>query len=172
MPAVSPHEGSASVGVVRALVAVSELDVLYADRYLERAETRLASLCSRERFQALRVEAERLGRLATMLRQATDRGDWSLVQGLAREAGELRARLGGSEELVSLAAAIYPTGGLRVGTAALALNRVVERPEASVEVERRALVGTSATSSRPRWAPFYRERLAHVGRQGGVGHRE
>ena len=174
MPAVSPHEGSASVGVVRALVAVSELDLLYADRYLERAETKLAPLCSRERFQALRVEGERLGRLATMLRQATDRGDWSLVQGLAREAAELRAKLGGSDELVSLAAAIYPTGGLRVGTAALALNRIIERPEASVEVERRALVEhlDYVVAADPEWAPFYRERLAHFGRQGGAGHRE
>jgi hypothetical protein len=157
-----PEPGSPQ-SVVRALVAVADADLLYADRYLDRAAALLAPLCPLERFGGLEAASRALPRLTGDLRQATEHGDWERVHALAREAQLLRDRLQGTEDILRLGAAVYGPRQVRGREAALLLAGVLGRPRSRLEEERAATVSRLRllVAHDAAWGPFYAERLSH-----------
>jgi hypothetical protein len=151
---------------VQALVALSEVDLLYADLYLHRAETFLPALCTREQYAALRRDKEHLPHVADELRQATERADWSRVRALAEHATAMQDRITAQQPALEAADAVYGPRILRAGPTALALNGVVAHPAASLERERTAVVAhlrLLAAADRD-WRSLYEARAAHFGR--------
>jgi hypothetical protein len=156
----SAHTGDA-VEVVRALMEVGDLDLLYADRYLDRAEARLAPLCSRAHLADLTDEATALAQATAAMRAAAKCGDWPLVRLLAGRSAGLRAHLEDGRGLRALAEAVYHGRQLALRTPALALGGVLdarsfEKERHAVEQQLRFLCDHD-----PDWAAFYHRRLAH-----------
>jgi hypothetical protein len=160
-----------SLSLVRALVTLSEHDLAFADRYLDRAATHLEAVCSRERFQALEQARAALERLAATLREAADRGRWDALKEVAERAAALQAGLQDTEELVRVATDVHRSRGFRPAAAALALVGVVDLPRNGVEHARAAVVERFRELVRHdgAWAEFYRERGAWFDRLQAAG---
>jgi hypothetical protein len=147
---------------VSALVAVSENDLPYADRYLDRAAAYLDGVCSRERFHALKSERLAFGRLTTAIRDATDRGQWQTLKTLAHQAASQRAGMSDSDELIRVAADVHGSRILRPTAAAFALAGVIDLPDDAVERARNTMLDRLHELVRRDgdWASFYGERAA------------
>jgi hypothetical protein len=146
---------------VRALVALGDVDALYADRYQARAETTLAAVCPEARFLRLAAEAAALEQLVEHMRDAAARGDWARLRILARDGAAAQARREAERDLRAVAGAVYGARGGGPSTPALALGRVLdarsaERERIAAEQQLRYLCQHDAG-----WASFYRGRLAH-----------
>jgi hypothetical protein len=151
--------------VIRALVTLGELDLLYADRYLHRAERSLASLCSREQFRVVQADEATLSRIVASLREAAEREDWDTVRTLAHDAAARRARLAGTEAVAHLAAAVYGARPLPTATT-LALDGVLALPKGAPKAISETLLGhlRFLIGRDPEWGPFYRRRLNRLER--------
>jgi hypothetical protein len=152
---------SEAVEVVRTLVELGNLDLLYADRYRDRAEACLAPLFSRAHLAELTDEATALAEQREAMRRAAERRDWPLVRMLAGRSADLRARLEDGRGLRALAEAVYRGRELAVRTSALALGGVLDARRFENErhgVERQLRFLSEHDSD---WAGFYRRRLAH-----------
>lgn len=150
-----------AVDVVRALVEVGDLDLLYADRYRDRAVARLSPLFSRAHLAELTDEATALAELREAMRRAAEARDWPLVRMLAGRSAGLQARVEDGRGLRALAEAVYRGRELAVRTSALALGGVLDARSFEKErhgVERQLRFLSEHDSD---WAAFYRRRLAH-----------
>ncbi len=160
MPSRSASSDVETLNVVRALVALSEHDLAFADRYLDRAATHLEPLCSRERFQVLEHERAALTRLAATIREAADRGQWGALKTVAHQANALQARLQDTEELMRVAADVHRSRNFRPTAAALAFVGVAHLPRDAVERARGAVSARLHDLLRRdgTWGEFYRDR--------------
>jgi len=159
--------GDDALSVVQTLVALSEIDALYADQYLLRAEALLPEACTREEYAVLTRLRTDLPRAMEDLRRSTEHGDWQRVRNLAENAAEMRRRLSASEAMLQLADAVYGSGRLvHLDTTVLALSGVIVgsahhlRHARDRTVEQLRLL----LAADPEWVEFYRERLAHFER--------
>lgn len=151
------------LAVLRALVHLSTVDLLHADRYLYRAELLLPKLCTRQQYRALRHDQVRLPTLTADLRQAAEQGDWSKVRTLAQEAANARERLAAGSQILPLADAVYGPRLLHVDVISLALGGVVAQPSPHLM---RACVAVldhlrRLVSQDREWASFYRSRITY-----------
>jgi hypothetical protein len=156
---------SEAVEVVRALVALCDLDLLYADRYRDRAEARLGPLCSRAHLAEMTGEAATLGQLVASMRGAADRTDWPLVRLLAHRTAGLQTHLACEGDLRALAEAVYRGNALAPRRPALALGGVLDTrgDEERLTAERQLrFLGEHD----PEWAWFYNQRLARLAAPG------
>src|SRR5581483_9653693 len=144
----------------------SEVDLLYADLFLHRAELLLAELCSRDEYLSLRREQDRLPHLTDELRQAAERGDWPRVRLLAEDAAAKKSRLAAKDRLLKVADAVYGSRILHADATALALNGVVAHPTVTLERERGAIVRhlERLAAEDGDWRAFYTGRAAHFKR--------
>lgn len=151
-----------SLLVARELIALSEHDLAFADRYLDRAATYLEHLCTRERFRALAQARVDLARMTTTIRETADRGQWDALKAVARRASALQAGLQDTEELVRVAADVHQAREFRPAAAALALVGVIDLPRDAVEQARGATAERLHGLQRrdQAWADFYGERAA------------
>lgn len=151
---------------LEALRALSEVDLLYADLYLHRAQLLLPALCARNDYLHLRCERDELPRVVDELRHATKRGDWSRVRLLADDAAGKKTRLAARQRVLEVADAVYGPRVLHAGPTALALNGVVSHPTAALERERSAVVDhlRLLATEDDDWADLYKSRAAHFGR--------
>lgn len=161
-----PANENASLLPVEALRALSEVDLLYADLFLHRAQVLLRDLCSREDYLALRRERDRLPDLTGELRRAAERGDWPHVRLLAEDAAAKKSRLAVKERVLKVADAVYGPRILCADATALALNGVVAHPTVALERERAAVVKhlQLLAAEDSDWRAFYMGRAAHFAR--------
>ena len=163
-PVMATHlSESAPLAVLRALVDLSAVDLLYADRYLCRAETLLATVCTRRQYRTLRHDHVSLPSLTAEIRHATEQGDWSKVRLLAQQAAAVRERLAAGGQILLIADAVYGPRLLHADATTLALSGVVALPHSNLARARDALLGQLETlaAQDSDWAAFYCSRAAH-----------
>ena len=165
-PTAKTAKNRSASASVQALTALSEVDLLYADLYLQRAAMLLPALCTREQYAALRREREGIPHVGDELRQATERGEWSRVRALADSATAMQERVAAQRQTLEVADAVYGPRILRARPTALALNGVVANPAGSLERERAAVVAhlRLLAVEDKEWEAFYAARAAHFER--------
>jgi hypothetical protein len=159
-------EQEAVRATLQMLKALSEVDLRYADRYLDRAELLLPQLLTREEYLRLRHDRDALPRAADALRQAIDSGDLARVRTLAEGAAQQQRRLAASEEVLQVADAVYGPRVLRVSPTVLALSGIVAHPSSVLERECAAVVNKlrALAAADPAWSAFYAARATHFER--------
>jgi hypothetical protein len=153
------------LSILRSLVFLSNADPSFVDRYLHRAETLLAPICSRDHYRVLKARQIRLSEITTQLRQTVGRGDWTRVVSLAREGEEIRGYLSAESEVLPIAETVYGPRVRHFSAASLGLSGVVAQPDAILIRSRDEIL---ARLDRLRtedidWAPFYHARAGHFG---------
>ena len=163
-------DAEARAGLLRALTGLSEVDPLYADIYLDRAEQLLPTLCTRDDYHRLRREREELPQAVDALRSAADRGEWRRVYDLAGEAATKKEDVTVAQAALEIADDIYGARCVHATAASLGLHGVLPLAAVTIEQERaRAVERLRLLADRDREpATFYGQRIGYFERLGVV----
>ena len=75
-----------TMSLVSALIDAGNIDTVYRDLYLERAQAHLSPMMSVEDFHRLEREQAELAELPLAVARALEKGDWPLVKELSQRA--------------------------------------------------------------------------------------
>lgn len=159
-------DAEARVALLRALTGLSEVDPLYADIYLDRAEQLLPTLCTRDDYHRLRREREDLPRAVDALRSAADRGEWRRVYDLAGEAAAKKEDVTVAQAALEIADDVYGPRCVHATAASLGLHGVLPLAAVTIEQERARVVERLRllADREMECATFYRQRIGYFER--------
>jgi len=83
--------GADAISVVGALVEAGNIDTVYRDLYLGRAQTLLSPVISVEDFHRVEQQQAALAELPLAVARALGKGNWPLVKELSQRADALEA---------------------------------------------------------------------------------
>jgi hypothetical protein len=138
-------EDAARYSTVEKLIHLGRSDWRYADLYFQAAEAALGPLCTRGQFRGLLAQRGLVKKLASDLRLAIQRGDWTSAEQVASEGAALRTQVERESRLATLAEKVYGKRSLDANNTALALSGALAQPARVLQAEIGRLIGELRT---------------------------
>jgi len=108
--------GADAITLVAALVEVSNIDTMYRDLYLGRAQTLLSPVMSLEDFHRVEQDRQLLAQLPLAVARSLEKGDWSQVKELSLRTEALKSavEVSGQATRLDIARAVYAVADVRL----------------------------------------------------------
>lgn len=147
----------------KALLALSRVDLLFADLYFERAEAFLSSRLSRREYRDLVSGKAQLPQVTNDLRSAAEKGEWARVRELAGRARHLRGRIAERTDVLTVAGAVYGPRIVQADTTTLGIRGLVDESAAKLTRAKASAIShlRLLESGDPERRGFYRNRIEY-----------
>jgi len=106
--------GADSIALVGALVETGNIDTVYRDLYLGRAQTLLSPVISVDDFHRIEQQQAILTELPLAVARALDKGDWPQVKELSQRTDALKHAVANDAKRLEIARSVYVVGDVKL----------------------------------------------------------
>jgi len=153
-------EETPQLGALAHLDALSRIDTLYRDRYLNRIRAALANRLPEATYRNYQLQRTHLGNLPNQIRNAMNSEAWARVRSLSREYEELKTALESKSALLEIGRDVYDDDTIPIDPFSPGMNTIpgVARQSLSGLKEEACRQLEELVKADPEWQPFYRQR--------------
>ena len=154
--------GGDVISIVSALIEAGNVDTMYRDVYLERAQTLLSPVVSIEAFHRMEQQQSALASLPLAVARALEKADWPQVKELSLRTDALKQEMSRESALFATARGVYAVTDVKLDPFCQSLQRFTRVSAKDLPALRTRVVEqlTTLEQSDVEWKDFYAGRRA------------